>query len=287
MTEKRIRALNCWQGPISIEPLGGGITNLNYHVCDAIRSFAVRLCEDKSELGIDRRNERVCQQAAAQAGVSPEVVHFDDGILVTRFVEARTLTDDDLRDRRMLSRLAVVLRRLHDFRENLIGEMLYFCPFQTVRTYTANARRLGAQLPADIDDLLEDTQRMSREITAFHPTLCHNDLLAANVMDAGEKLWLVDWEYAGIGNPLFDLAGISANCRLSEELETDFLKAYCDTLSEHTRFEIRILKTVSLLREALWSVIQTVTSSIEFDYTQYAADNIAAYKNARQQLDCI
>ena len=72
MSEDRIRSLSCWQGPISLEPLGGGLTNLNYRVRDAEGSFVVRLCEDKSDLGIDRRSERICQEAAARRVAASE-----------------------------------------------------------------------------------------------------------------------------------------------------------------------------------------------------------------------
>src|SRR5207244_398033 len=94
------------------------------------------------------------------------------------------------------------------------------------RTYARTARALGARLPGDIDDLLEDARRLSRRIAPFRPVLCHNDLLAANILDDGAQVWLVDWEYAGIGHPLFDLAGISANCALAENLEVALLDAY-------------------------------------------------------------
>ena len=285
MSEDRIRALTCWNGLISIEPLVGGITNRNYLVRDGETSYMVRLCEDMHHLGIDRRNERLCQEAAFRAGVAPEVVHYTDGILVSRFVEAQPRSREDMRDRTLLTRLGTALRRLHDARDELTGEMLYFCPFQTVRTYAATAMRMNARLPEGIDAHLEGARRLSRELTSYQPTLCHNDLLPANIIDNGQTLWLVDWEYAGIGNPLFDIANISSNSLLSEQLEAVLLEAYTGTVDEQLRREVRILKTISLLREALWSVIQTVASTIDFDYEQYAAANFAAFQQARDLLD--
>ena len=205
--------------------------------------------------------------------------------MVTRFVEARSLTSDDFRDGTMLSRLTGVLRRLHDAREHLVGEMLSFCPFQTVRTYASTARQIGAQIPEGIDDLLEHARQMSREMSAFHPTLCHNDLLPANVMDDGNRLWLIDWEYAGIGNPVFDLASISANCRFDADQEAELVRAYSGQDAAEILRQIRILKAVSLLREALWAVIQTVKSEVDFDYAKYAVDNFNAYRSAVRKPD--
>jgi len=97
-------------------------------------------------------------------------------------------------------------------------------------------------------------------------------------------LWVVDWEYAGVGNPLFDLASVSANCDLSTELESVILEAYFGQNSPDVMRELQILKTVSLLREALWAVIQTVKSQIDFDYGAYAADNFAAFERERSRL---
>lgn len=285
MNEDRIHALSCWHGPVSVEPLPGGITNRNYRVRDGNLSYVVRLCEEKRYLGIDRHSERACQEAAFRVGVAPEVVHSDDGLLVSRFIEARTLTLDDLQDQTVLARLGTELRELHDARHELVGEMLYFCPFQTVRTYLATARRLRARVPYGIEAHVADSQRLAHQMAAFHPTLCHNDLLPANIIDDRARLWLVDWEYAAIGNPAFDLASVSSNAQLTDELEEVLLEAYAESDKKRLRHDVRMLKTVSLLREALWAVIQTVTSDIEFDYDKYAADNLAAYEQARRALE--
>jgi thiamine kinase-like enzyme len=281
----RVAALSCWSGAVTCEALAGGLTNRNYLVRDGDEQFVARLCDDRQFLGIDRRNERLCQIAACEAGVAPEVTHFEQGMLVSRFLNARTLADDDLQELALLLRLAQIIRQIHSASDRLTGELLFFCPFQTVRTYTQTARDHGAVLPPDIDQLVEDSRMLSHRMSPFRPTLCHNDLLAANIMDDGERLWLVDWEYAGIGNPLFDLAGASANAGLSDQLEVHFLEAYAGSVTDALLHEVRILKTASLLREALWAVIQTVMSDLDFDYAEYATENFAKYRQARLDLD--
>ncbi|MBI4585940.1 MAG: phosphotransferase [Planctomycetes bacterium] len=286
MSARIIRSLPCWRGPIELEPIPGGMSNRNYRVRDGRRSYVVRLSKPLPHLGIDRRNELLCHQAAWACGVAPAVFHHQAGVLVSEHVQGRTLTSAEVRRPQVLERLARTLKRLHGSWDRLAGELLYFSPFQAVRTYAATARRLGAWLPADLDRLLEDARRLSRLLSPFHPALCHNDLLAANLIDGGRRLWLVDWEYAGIGNPLFDLAGVSGNCALTPELEKTLLRAYFERLSRKILCELRILKTVSLLREALWGLIQTRASDLDFDYVKYAGDNFAAYKNARKQLEC-
>jgi len=281
----RLQDLRYWQGPISVEPMPGGITNRNYRVQDAGRSYAVRLCVERPLLGIDRRNEVVCQKAAHACGIAPELVHHEDGVLISRYIPNRTLTAEDVRDPAFIPRMAAVLRKLHGSWDRLTGEFLYFCAFQTVRTYAKTALRLGARLPGDIDELLEDSRQLSRQLAPYVPVLCHNDLLPSNILADDVRVWLVDWEYAGMGHPLFDLAGVSANCAFSESLEADLLAEYRGSVDERDLRELQVLKTMSLLREALWSIIQTIASDIDFDYFRYADDNFAAYREARRTLE--
>ncbi len=285
----RLNELGLWHEDSTIHPVAGGITNRNYAIRGgrSARSYVARLCVPRPLLGIDRRNEVVCQEAASAWGLAPEVIHHEDGLLITRFVEGRTLAAADVSAPAVLERLATLLRRFHETWDALAGEVLYFCPFQTIRTYARTAVRLGARMPSDIAAMLEDARQLSRRIAPFRPVLCHNDLLPANLIDDGRRLWLVNWEYAGVGHPLFDLANVSANAALTEEREMALLSAYRGTAEVAPRdlAELRIFKAVSLLREALWAVIQSVSSDIAFDYSRYARENFAAYRAARVRLD--
>ncbi len=281
-----IEKLTCWQGDVRVEELSGGITNRNYLVTDVDGSrTVVRLCSDLPHLGIDRRNEVNCQRAAWEIGVAPRVLHIESGVLVSEFVDGATCTDDALRDTKNLTSLARTLRRLHDAWDCISGEMLYFSPFQTVRTYASVVRELGAEAVPDLDDCLEESRQLAHQVAPFRPTLCHNDLLAANVLIDADRASLVDWEYAGIGHPLFDLAGVSGNVGLSPELETHLLLEYGVADLDSALRELKILRAASLLREALWACIQTVKAEIDFDYRGYAVRNFEAYRQARGELE--
>ena len=150
---RRLHRLELGRGSVKIERITGGITNHNFVVRsgEPTQSYVARLCEPQPLLGIDRRNELVCQEAASAWGLAPEVVYHEDGLLITRFIEGRTLTAADLREPAVLDRVAALLRRLHGSWDALTGEVLYFCPFQVIRTYARTARRLGAELPDDLD----------------------------------------------------------------------------------------------------------------------------------------
>jgi thiamine kinase-like enzyme len=282
----RLAALPLWGGQaLAITPLPGGITNRNYRVEAAGRACVARVCAERRHLGIDRRNEVACQRAAGALGVAPEVIAFERGVLVSAFVPGRTLAADDARDPGVLARLAALLRRLHDAWDTVAGLVLFFSPFQTVRTYAETARALGARLPADIDALLDDTRRLARRVAPYVPAPCHNDLLPANLIDDPHgRLWLVDWEYAGMGHPLFDLANLAANAGLDADEEAEWLRHYRGRVERTELHELRLLRAASSLREALWSIIQTVASDLPFDYHAYAESNLDAYRAARARL---
>ena len=185
---------------------------------------------------------------------------------------------------RLCARLAHVLRQLHDGWDSLIGDLLFFSPFQTSRNYVATSRRIGAELPSDIDQMLETTRKLSHTIAPYIPTLCHNDMLPANVLDDGQRMWIVDWEYAGMGHPLFDLAGFSANCGFSEEQDVEFLTSYRGEFRPRDLYELRVIKVASLLRDALWGVVQTVVSDLDVNYYEYARVYFEKYREAMAGL---
>jgi thiamine kinase-like enzyme len=246
--------------------------------------FVARVCEERRYLGIDRTNEWLCQVAAHKAGVTVDVLCFEDGILVTPFIVGKTLSDIDVTEVDVLTRTAQTMRQLHASLDHIEGELLYFCPFQTIRTYAATAQSLGAFLPAGATRFMALLPSLRAAISPFTPTLCHNDLLPANILDDGTRLWFVDWEYAGMGNPLFDLANLAANRGLSPELENVLIHAYFGATNEQAFAEMQVLKTVSLLREALWGVIQGIKSNIDFDYEGYTNEQLLAFEQSLETL---
>lgn len=259
----------------------GGITNRNYRVWDKNGQFVARIGEELHVLGVDRRNERLCHREAERLGVAPPIAFAENGVMVTRYIPSRTLEPVAAREPGFPARLAEVLRQLHLGWDGLEGELFFFSPFQANRTYVTTSRKLGAELPTDIEWMLESTRKLSRVLSPYVPTLCHNDMLPANVLDDGGRVWIVDWEYAGIGHPMFDLAGFSINCGYTEELDREFLTAYRGEFLDADLRELRILKLASLLREALWSVVQTVASDLDFDFRDYA---LVHFEKFRREL---
>lgn len=279
----KLGGLGLWQGSGSIEPLIGGMTNRNYLVDPDGAALVARVCGELPRLGIDRRNEAACQTIAAHLGLAPELVHQEDGLLVSRHIPGQTLGQDDVIQPTVLATVMKAVKQLHDAWASVASHLLYFCPFQTIRSYARSAKDLGASLPDSFDAMVNDACNLERMVRPFRPVLCHNDLLPANLIMEGERIWIIDWEYAGMGHPFFDLASLSTAAFFTEDHDESMLGYYLDLLDEHHFREFRIYKAASALREALWGLVQSVASDIPFDYLSYADRSFDFYRRIRRE----
>jgi thiamine kinase-like enzyme len=271
-----IAVLPCWSGAVQISPLTGGLTNRNFRVSDQSRqSFVVRIGRDLPEHGVMRFNELAAARAAYAAGIAPQVIYAANGFMVSRFVAGHPLTAVRVREPHMLQRIAALLRRCHrDIPVYLEGPALLFWVFQIIRSYL---RFLATHGPVPEQQALATlaacAERLERAVGAVNIVFGHNDLLAANLIDDGERLWLIDWEYAGFNTPLFDLANLATNNQLDASLETALLESYFGAaVAPATRQAFAAMQCASLLRETLWAAVSMLTSSIEFDYRSYRED---------------
>ncbi len=284
MSEESIRALPIWRGEIQIEPLSGGLTNLNYLVLDGESAFAVREGTDDPALGISRSNELACTRAAAEFGFAPRIAHAEEGILVSDFITNSTpLTPELLSDQEALERTAKAIRAIHAAGPGITGHLMYFSPFQVTRTYVRFAADNDLALPRPADDLLQFIRQLQGSVSPSEPTFCHNDMMPGNFLDTGDRLWIIDWEYSGVGAyPLFDLAGLSSNCGFDAEQDEMLLGTYSgDDETFVTGRAFQIMKAMAALRESLWAVIQGSQTKIEFDYDGYRDENFEKFSAFR------
>jgi thiamine kinase-like enzyme len=126
--------------------------------------------------------------------------------------------------------------------------------------------------------------QLDQAVGAIEVVFGHNDLLAANLIDDGQRLWLVDWEYGAFNSPLFDLGGLASNNELSPDLEERLLELYFDTPPDNLRRRYDAMKCASLLREAMWSMVSEIHLAIDFDYQAYTAENLARFERAYQAI---
>jgi thiamine kinase-like enzyme len=280
--EIRAGQLSCWSGPVDPQPISGGFTNTNFVVYDKSERYFVRVGEDIPEHGIVRSNETAVARAAAAAGVSPEVIHSEPGAIVIRFIEGHTLTAEDVRTPSMLDRIVPLVRSAHrDIPAYLTQPVLMFWPFHVIRSYIAGLDEDRGSHQPSLVPLATKADMLEQSIGPIEVVLGHNDLLAANFIDDGDRLWLIDWDYAGFNSPLFDLGGLSSNSEFTQEHDTSLLEAYYGGDVDQglgRRFEA--MKCASLLRETLWSMTSEVHSTIDVDFAAYTAENLARFETA-------
>ena len=284
--ERKAAALACWRGKVEPQALGGGISNHNFLVEDGGRKFMVRIGDDLEVHNVLRRFELAASRAAHAAGLAPEVVHAEQGAMVFSYIEGRTLTPADVRDPAVLARILPLVRQCHrEMPKHFRGPAPMFWVFQVVRDYAARLRADGSRMAPELPRLLAAADRLEEMVGPVALVFGHNDLLAANLIDDGARLWLVDWEYGGFNSPLFDLGGLASNNELAPEQEDWLLGAYFDASVTHDlRRRYAAMKCASLLREAMWSMVSELHLRIEFDYQAYTAENLARFERTYATL---
>jgi thiamine kinase-like enzyme len=259
-----------WPGRrATVTVLGGGITNHNFKIEVDGAAYVLRMGGAKTGLlGIDRAVEHAASLRAEEIGVGPPVADFvaPEGWLVTRFIDGRPIPLEEMRSPSMLSRVADALRTLHSARA-IPGR---FDSYAVVDEYRAEAEANGVHVPIEFARAREVAEliRVARGSQPLVP--CHNDLLNANFLDDG-TIRIVDWEYAGMGDRFFDLANFSVNHEFGVQDDRRLLAAYFGTERDSDLASLRLMRFMSDFREAMWGVLQSGISELDFDFNGYAA----------------
>lgn len=271
--EARIAGLPIWRGAVALEPLLGGLTNLSWLATDGGERFVVRCGADIPVHHVFRDRERAAAEAAFAAGLSPPMVHAETGLAVLRYIDGRSLAEADLAAN--LDRIVPLLRRCHgELGRHVRGPANAFWVFHVIRDYVA---RLDADRRyLDVADRLEAAQ------VALPIVFGHHDLLPGNFLDDGRRLWLIDWEYAGFGTALFDLANLSSNGGFDPAHDAALLTAYFGRPAEPAlQRAFAAMKVASALREALWSLVSEVhLRTPGVDYRAHADGYFARFETA-------
>ena len=242
--ESRVRSLAVWKGTISAAPLKGGVSNASFAVSDATGKYVVRVGEDYPCHQVSRAREAIAARAAFAAGLSPEVVHTEAGIMVLRYLDARTYGEADVRD--------------------------------YAHALKAGNHRHVPDLPRwmAIVDELETAQ------VALPVIFGHHDLLPGNFMDDGKRLWLIDWEYGAFGTAMFDLANIAANNSFDDAGEKLILETYFGKTPDQSLLRaFYAMKAASALREAVWGMVSELhLNAPGVDYIAYAAEYLGRFE---------
>jgi thiamine kinase-like enzyme len=263
-------AAELWpDAPAEIEPIPGGITNENFKVAVGPDVYVIRVFGERAEmLLIDRAVECQITELAAERGIGPELIaaQIDRGVLVTRYIPGGTISAEQMRDTEILRQVACTLRKVHAVPDD-IGSL---DPFRDTRYYRDQVTSHGVPVHPDYTAGIELAAEIEGLVNYTPCGLCHSDLLSANFITAPDRIYLVDWEYAGKGDPLFDLANMSVNHAFTPEQDAIFLELYQGTADEVNLARIRVMRFVSAIREAGWSYLQTAISTLPVDFGSYA-----------------
>lgn len=255
---------------IEIEELTGGITNRNFKITADGDCFVLRLGGNETQfLGIDRRNEYECSLLASHVGVAPEPTVFlePEGYIVARFISGKGMPAEEIGKEENIRRVVDSMKAYHtlDFFPGT------FSPFRVAEEYTKTARQLNVTLPSNIDWILEKSSEIENAMyrQLLRPRPCHNDLLNGNFIDDGNRIRILDWEYAGMGDIFFDLGNFAVQHEFNDEQDEMLLKAYFGSATASQRAHQKLMKIMSDLREAMWSLVQMGVSKLDFDYAAY------------------
>lgn len=277
----RLTALPIWQGEISFEPLPGGLSNESYKVTDQTGTYVVRFSRDFPCHHVFRPREVIAARAAHAAGFAPEVVYDAPGVMVSRFLTARTYGAEDVRAE--AGEIAAFMQGFHTgMAAHLSGPGYVFWVFHVIRDYTRTLREAASRvidrLPryGAIAEALETTQPPMPLIVG------HHDLLPANFLHDGDRLWLIDFEYCQFGTALFDLANATSNAGFLAEESEAFLAAYFGAPPSPELMRAHdAMACASLLREAMWSMVsEHFLDAPGVDYVAYSDEVAAAFEVA-------
>lgn len=266
-----------------VERLSGGITNENYKVTLGPQRFVLRVSGKGGELlGIDRAHERRCAKIAAKAGIGAEIVAVVDDFDATlsRFIDGRPISRAAAGEPSTLRRVVRSIKKYHRG-PKFPGS---FSPFETVRRYHTLALQKRVRLPDETPEALRLMGRLEQTLgPCRRPLPCHNDLLAANFIDDGRTIRIIDWEYAAMGDPFFDLGNFAINQELRPEARRLLLTEYQGKAAPEDLARLEGFCLASDLREAFWGLAQSGLSQIDFDFAAYAAKHLQRFLSGAQR----
>lgn len=274
-SREKIIALPIWDGAVEIAPLLGGISNESWLVTDGRGRHVVRFGKDYPFHHVLREREVMTARAAEVAGFAPALEFSAPGVMVSRYLGAKTYGAADVRAN--IVPVARLIRAFHDeMPRHVSGPGFMFWPFHVVRDYARTLRDGNSRMQPHLASYLALADELEAAQVSLPIVFGHNDLLPANLLDDGERLWLIDFEYAGFSTAMFDLAGLSSNAGFTADESELLLETYFGAApNQPLRRALAAMQCASLLREAMWSMVSEIhLDAPGTDYVAYTKDNL-------------
>ncbi|MGI6686569.1 MAG: phosphotransferase [Bacillota bacterium] len=256
----------------AIEILPGGLTNFNFKVTVDGENYALRVAGPGTHEYLDRPAEKYNAQIMSDIEINAPIIYYDEvyGHQVCKYIESKTMHIPDFKESLdYLSKAAKVFRKYHTCGRPFKSD---FNPLKEAYVYLNILKEKNAVLYEGSEEMLIKVEEIKAAFDR-HPqevAPCHNDPLCENWLDDGENLWLVDWEYAGNNQPMFDLGALAIEAELSPEKERFLLKEYYGR--DITDKEYGLLIINRFLCDALWTywaVLQIATGKSHEEYWPY------------------
>ena len=272
---------------VGVERLAG-LTNRNYKITVGNERFVLRIPGEGTSEYISRKQEAVAARIAAEAGVNAEVLYFDeaDGLMLTRFVDgAATMNGERFKDLGAVARAATAFRRMHECGRSFATE---FNLFQKMDEYLDYLRKKNARIPDGYADVQKEAEAVRAALAARPAPLrpCHCDPLAENFLDTGERIYIIDWEYAGNNDPMWDLGDVSVEAGFGDDQDAALLDAYFGGRPPAAQVGRMVMyKAMCDLLWTLWGVIQVVNENPVDDFWAYATGRFERCKALMGRAD--
>tara|TARA_Y100000590_G_scaffold449605_1_gene588021 strand:- start:132 stop:1016 length:885 start_codon:yes stop_codon:yes gene_type:complete len=276
----RLHYLPIWKGDIVLKQLNGGMNNITYYIADNNNEYVAKLGGDLVDFHISRAHEIKATNAAFKANIAPNVVYYEDGITVFNYIKSSHLSSYEMRKKEIMKKIISLIKIVHS------NVKVFYDKPTTISWYFELINKsiyiLKKNKNSDqkiLDGFLKDLNYFVNSVGDHNIVFTHNDFVSSNILNDGNKLWLIDWEYSGYNFDLVDLANLSKNNLFSEEQDIFILEEYYESKKEENILlkNFNAFKCIALLREVLWSMTAEIKSKIEYDYKSYTENVLNKY----------
>ena len=264
---------------LDIERLGG-LTNLVFRIKFTGKNYLLRIPGKGTEEYIDRAIEEHDAKVAAESGVSPDVLFYDaaDGLMLAEYIDGVTMNAERFKDLAIVGRSAKAFRKIHDFPKRFKKR---FDVFEQIDDYLGLVKKLNARVPEGYDQVNKQAEAIRAALGKKPANLvaCHCDPLAENFIDTGDVTYIVDWEYAGNNDPMWDLGDLSVEADFGPEQDKVLLASYFDgNPPEDQKGRMVIYKSLCDLLWTLWGVVQHANKNPVDDFWAYSVNRFERCK---------
>lgn len=239
---------------VKVERLGG-LTNHSYHVINPDgKEWVVRLPGEGTEKMINRQDEKVSTELACRLGIDAKLLYFgDDGVKISEYIaNAKTMSPELMREKQQIIKAADVLKKLHS---SEVDTGIPFEVFEMAKSYEDIIAENNVSLYEDYSETKENVMQIKNRLDSLvhsKKVPCHNDPLCENWIMGNAGLMLVDWEYAGMNDPLWDVADVSIESDYDEEMDNLFLESYFER--QPTALEKQSFYANKIYLDYLWTL---------------------------------